>query len=278
MTIMKTFSTVGVRRGSPLVLGLLALLPAGMAWGDPVFVDPNFVVCASTAITNAATCGLHPNPIDGTAGFYAGVHEGNNPTTGPLDPFLIFVAVPNLGPGGTPTPGTALDLTVTPDTTALYGGTVPNSSGFVGNMTSGDMLGFVGVPGGNNSMSFPNFTGTGPQQNGAAESALLGGTPTSFAIYEFDVNIDAVTDGQGLGGNFIYDVPLTIPLGSYVAAYGIDQYPPPTQGNVKVFDSAFTVAGWVNTSTSEESAPEPGTVALLGIGLAGLAFRRRRSA
>jgi hypothetical protein len=269
--------------------GMLAffwMAAGGASWAAPVIIDPNFAVCNDTT---PGACGVHPNSIGTSGSLNAFVIGGAG--AGPVNPFLILVAVPDLPnpplsgvPGTSPVFTSSATVTLAAATGAQYGQTnVPGSGGYLGELNSltpvtcDDLYCFAGLTGGNSSMSFPSFTGTGAGENGLAEKALLGVIPTSFSVYEFTVAVTGTPTGSNLGTSDVYNIPYSsIPLGSYVAAYGIEQFPLPDHGNVQVYASPFTTAGWVTGKRPPQSLPEPESVALLGLALLALAATPRK--
>jgi hypothetical protein len=263
-------------------VGLLAffgMVVGGPASAAPVIIDPNFAVCNATT---PGACGADPNQIGTSGSLNTFVIGGAG--AGPLNPFLILVAVPDLpnpplsGIQGTaPVFTSSGSLTIAAATTAQYGQTnVPGSGGYLGELNSlapsncSDLYCFAGLIGGNSSMNFANFTL-------AAENTLLGVTPTSFSVYEFAVTVTGTPTGDNLGNDGIYNIPYdSIPVGSYVAAYGIEQFPLPDHGNVQVYASPFTTAGWVTGKRPPQSLPEPGSLALCGLAILALAASRRK--
>lgn len=132
-----------------------------------------------------------------------------------------------------------------------------------------DLYCFAGLTGGNSSENFANFTL-------AEENTLLGVTPTSFSVYEFTATVAGTGTGSNLGNATVYNIPYTsTPLGSYVAAYGIETFPLPNHGNVHVYASPFTTSGWA-TGRPPQQLPEPESIALLGLGMLVLAATRRK--
>lgn len=252
----------------------IVLAFAGSARALPIdpnlLIDPNFAVCP-LGTPNASVCGLDPNPV-GSNGVTVGVI--GNAGAGPLNPFLLFVAIPDepsppLGGAPAPAPGigSSANLTISLATSAQYGQTNTPVGGYLGELTSGDIYGFAGVPDGNASMNFANMSGL------LLEQTLLGTTPTSFSIYELVVRVNATPVGNNLGtAPTVYDIPLTLSVGSYVAAYGIENNPPAR--GTHVYDSAFTVSGLVTTIIRQQ-VPEPGILALVGLALLGMALVRR---
>lgn len=269
--------------------GLLCL--TALAIGAPAqattVIDPNFAIC--TATTNDA-CGNHPNLIDaGSGSFNAFTFGGAG--AGPLDPFLILLAVPNDGTsiGDAPTfTNVASNVTVSPASDPLIytSGTTVNAGGYLGELTTStpvncdDLYCFAGLIDGNSSESFASFNSSSNGGPGPEEQ-LLGYLPSRYSIYAFVVDVNGHTNGTNLGNNTLYNIPyFGMESGTFVAAYGIECYPLDKQCN-HVYDSAFTVSGWASSSGGPPTsgfAPEPGTIALLGLGLAALGVRYRRRA
>ena len=264
-----------------LVAGVLValMITAGApSWAAPVLIDPNFAVCNATT---PGECGYDPNNIHASGSFNAFVIGGAG--AGPLNPFLILVAVPDLPyplsgiPGTSPVFTSSAAITVAAATSAQYGQTrLPTSGGYLGELNSSapsncmDVYCYAGLAGGNSSMNFSNFTL-------APEQALLSVTPTSFSVYEFTAAVTDTSTGSNLGNIRIYNVPYaSIPLGSYVAAYGIEQFPLPTKGNVHVYASPFTTAGWVTGNTPPQGVPEPQSLALFAVAMLVLVATRRK--
>jgi hypothetical protein len=267
-------------QGASIALILLAV--SGASWGG-TFIDPNFFVCSGTT---ADACGGDPNPIS-SSGF--NVFTNATGTSGPLNPFLIVVAVPNL-PGVTvPVIDSSSSLTVSiVGTSPLYGGFQTSSSGLIaGSFDSNskdsvnihqpaDLFGFAGLYPSNNSMSFTNLS---------TKDLTLGLNPASFFVYEFAVTVIGTSTGQNLGNNSVFSFTSNLALGSFVGAWGIECYTSPDicQNGTNVYDSAFTVAGWVNNlqpppPPDPTPTPEPTTVWMLGLGLLGLfGYKYRQS-
>ncbi|BAP89167.1 rabconnectin-related [Burkholderiales bacterium GJ-E10] len=278
---------MGKTKWAALIGGVLAV--GGMQAARAGLVDPNFAVCGNSSIST--NCGSDPNQVSSSGSVYAGViGSGGN---GPLNSFLLFVAAPDqsatvavggasFGSGSTVFSGTnaGSSVTVAAATNQWYGQTTTvQSNGYLGQFTSGspDLYSFAGLLYGNASMNWANFSTGSGSGTGTAESNLLGWTPASFSIYEYTVTVSGVTGN--LDTSNIYKLAYTsIPLGGYVAAWGLEAYPVPKKGTTHVYDSPFTTAAWVSGGIS---VPEPATFSLMGLGVAGLvvaAVRRRRRA
>ena len=277
---------------------------AGVGFGatapaQATVIDPNFTVCANT--TND-TCGAHPNLISGSGSFNS--FTFGNSGAGPLDPFLILVAVPDTSAGvqnllGGPVfnANNAPGITVAAAAgTVLYSAATPviGADGYIGELSStpvncDDLYCFAGLNNGNSSESFASFNstsgGTPPEQQ------LLGYLPEHYSVYAFLVTVTPGV-GNNLGNGLVYNIPYdSLALGSFVAAYGVESCTTSStdnKGNVTpcsdsghVYDSAFTVSGWVGSSsggpiTSGFAAPEPGTLALFSLALLALGLGSRR--
>jgi hypothetical protein len=96
----------------------------------------------------------------------------------------------------------------------------------------------------------------------------MGITATNFSIYVFTVDLTGTIGG--FGGNDLINVDISnMPNGTFVVGYGEDSR--------KAYVNPFTEAGLIDTPPV--SAPEPGSLLLLGTGLLGtgiLSRRRRR--
>ena len=143
--------------------------------------------------------------------------------------------------------------------TTAVGFTQPTNLNLDFNASSGDFYSFIGLPAGNNSISFTNIT--------TAFDANFGGHPTSFDVYQANIN-------AGFNGQSFFEVNGSFPAGTVIVPFG-------TGG-------LFT--SWTNTGlntggqcvgctpTPTAAVPEPSTWAMMILGFFGvgfMAYRRR---
>jgi hypothetical protein len=208
------------------------------------------LICAGTVwadIVDPATLQIGNPPNAGDPNLISGgsfvVHQ-NQGGAGTIANLVLLFSVPN-PPGGS--------ITVLTSSAGSIG-----SVSFAGTLMStgcSDVYSCAGISGMNNSNNFPNLSG--------AELAKNGITATSFSIFRVTIT------GANLGAGGNITITGAFPQGTFVDAFGIDNTGTP-------FGTPFTEAGL----TTGQPIPEPGTLALFGSGLIGIAtlIRRRLAA
>jgi len=242
----------------------LVFFSSSLALADDI-VDPADIHVGPGANTPCATgCGADPNTISPTAFdiyYNPNVHSSQSPLGNPF--FLIVASAVYSGSSNSPTvnsPATMYAPYPNGATSTVSVGSGVNN----GTMTSGDIYTFLGMGSQvTNSFNFGNMVAcdigvgcTNGSLNGSS-APLFGQTITGYVITTFSIGTTT------FGPQDLIDFTGNLPIGSYVAAIGINGIDP-TTGKPEGWAVPFTGSGLVTT-------PEPGSLLLLCAGLLGLA-------
>ncbi len=246
MTIQKTIfnallATALMILGAQAQASLIRITPEGVAVDEQVQTDPV------------------PISADGFRLSYWGGGKGTI-----LDPLLLIFATPDgvaptLTESGESNP-VALTSGITLGGSNIYGGTWNTTTGNAGTFDStdaGSVYADIGLGGAGGSQNYSNWNG---------ESGI---SSWSLWVYRITFNPDLSQ------GDWMEFSTTNLALGSFVVGYGcttLNDLEAACSNAGSTEDTPFTFAGYV----TRKKVAEPGTLALLGLGLFGLGMARRR--
>jgi PEP-CTERM motif-containing protein len=249
------------------ILGLLFLVLAFGGNASAQITDPADLHVGPGAGTGCATgCGGDPNTISAT-NFDIYYNPNTHSSQSPIgDPFYLIIATPvYVGSTNSPTVNGSATMYATypggTQTTVSVGGPV-----LQGVLTSGDIYTLLGLGSQvTNSFNFVNMVAcdTGATGgNGCPNGNLQGSNAPLFGVNITGYDITTFSIGTTtFAPNDLLDFTGSLPVGSYVAAIGVNQ------SAQEAWAVPFTESGIVTTTTN---VPEPSSLMLLGAGLLAL--------
>lgn len=245
-----------IATGTALLLGA-----SSAAWGGATLHIGN----GYGAACDTGGCPVYNNEVNPFSG-QLDIYQNSGGASALIDPVLLILGVPNTTGAGQLSAGTLTRADVvdgstgtsTPITfsfgTSSFG---LDGNGYQGMMTSGDVYTMLGLTGANNSNSFTNWS--------QWDLAVNNVTASDFGIFIYGLHPGSTSLTDFAGQDFIDLAATGLPLGTFAVSYGMD-------ASEKAYSTPFTEGG---LSTTTRSVPEPASLALMGVGMIGLALGRR---